>query len=179
MYLFVAIELPEDIKNYIRNIQLDFPQFVSCAQHLHLPLMFLGNVPESEIEKLVSAIKQIKFSPFNLSLSFVELSRTKSKSVNVEFKISHSSRLFGLRDSLIKSVSDQLPSFKGNYSFNPHLKLGITKNISGKNLRILQKHLSSMITVEKQFKVTNFKLFRSMTTPLGKVHQVIEAFNTP
>ena len=74
MRLFIAIEIPEDIKEYLAKIQEEIDdtlakiRFVNKNQ-IHLTLKFLGEVQPNNAEKTKDILKKIALSPFSVNLS--------------------------------------------------------------------------------------------------------------
>ena len=71
MRIFIAIELPEDIKSKIfhasetlTNKNFFRGKFVE-KKDLHLTLKFLGEIDEEKIEKIISRLKKIEITNKN------------------------------------------------------------------------------------------------------------------
>ncbi|MFH1678513.1 MAG: RNA 2',3'-cyclic phosphodiesterase, partial [Candidatus Omnitrophota bacterium] len=75
MRTFIAIELPEEIKNILGEIQDKLKQTRADVkwvqpQNIHLTLKFLGEINEDLVKKIASALNEIaqENSSFNLRL---------------------------------------------------------------------------------------------------------------
>ena len=81
MRTFIAIPLPEEVREELKRIQQEIlisqkrdlssqkqNLKVSTTKDFHLTLKFLGDVDEKEIEKIKEALSVIKFNEFELSL---------------------------------------------------------------------------------------------------------------
>jgi 2'-5' RNA ligase len=70
MRLFIAIELPEEVRKMLAGLRRDMAglRWVPREQ-LHLTLLFLGEVGEGELEMLYRALGQIRFAPFSLKFT--------------------------------------------------------------------------------------------------------------
>ena len=71
MRLFVAIDLPEELKEYFSQVQNQIGEDsaqLSYVQkeNLHITLKFLGEVKEENIKKIKEILGNIKFRPFSL-----------------------------------------------------------------------------------------------------------------
>ena len=70
MRTFIAIELPETIKEYLKEIQKELTGIkASFVKDFHLTLKFLGEVSEDKIEKIEEKLKEVNFEPFKVTLS--------------------------------------------------------------------------------------------------------------
>lgn len=67
MRLFIAIELPDDIKKSLAKLRVDIPGARWVAQdQIHLTLAFLGEVAETSLALLSNKLSQIQASEFKL-----------------------------------------------------------------------------------------------------------------
>ena len=72
MRLFIAIDLPEHVKEEIAKIQSKLPEFKGKKTeigNLHLTLKFLGEVDEKLVEKIKQKLGEIKFKKFEAEIS--------------------------------------------------------------------------------------------------------------
>lgn len=67
--LFVAIDLPEEVKRTLAGLARDLPsaRWVG-AEELHLTLRFIGEVDQSTFAAIRSALFAVRFTPFPLTL---------------------------------------------------------------------------------------------------------------
>ena len=74
MRLFIAIELPDDIKECLSAIQKKMIGQLSHEdkimpvkkERMHLTLKFLGEVQPNNIKEIKDTLKEIKLTPFSL-----------------------------------------------------------------------------------------------------------------
>lgn len=67
MRLFIAIELPEEVKRILWRLRIDIPGARWVAQEqLHLTLSFLGELEETAIQRLTGALSGIHAPGFEL-----------------------------------------------------------------------------------------------------------------
>ncbi|MHA1107518.1 MAG: RNA 2',3'-cyclic phosphodiesterase [Alphaproteobacteria bacterium] len=68
--LFVAIELPEDIRRRLASMAGGIPsaRWVS-EENLHLTLRFIGEVPEDRLDGICAALAAVGGAPFDLTVS--------------------------------------------------------------------------------------------------------------
>src|SRR3989338_4861215 len=72
MRLFVAIELPEELRDYYSKIQDKIGADLANInwvkkENIHITLKFLGEVREERIAKVKKILANIKFEPFSLA----------------------------------------------------------------------------------------------------------------
>jgi len=71
MRVFVAVEIREEgVLEAIRGVQneLELGARPVAAENMHFTLQFLGEVSEGRISRVVSALKSVTFSPFELAV---------------------------------------------------------------------------------------------------------------
>ena len=69
MRLFIAIDLPADIKEYVKSLQQTLPDGgLSKTRDFHLTLKFLGECDEKKQTRIESALEKIPFAPFEARL---------------------------------------------------------------------------------------------------------------
>src|SRR5512147_938742 len=80
--VFVALELPEEIRNRLSEVQ---NQLRGCSARLtfvdpaliHITLKFIGEVPEKEIPRLCDALRSVAFRPFPVTIGAVTVNNPK------------------------------------------------------------------------------------------------------
>ncbi|MBU4284575.1 MAG: RNA 2',3'-cyclic phosphodiesterase, partial [Nanoarchaeota archaeon] len=72
MRVFIAIEMPEEIKKILLDAQKQInteKAKVRPAKAFHLTLKFLGEVEEKKAEEIKSALNEISFKQFKTALT--------------------------------------------------------------------------------------------------------------
>lgn len=170
MRLFIAIEIPLEIKNGVLKItqKLKLIKGVRIVkqENIHLTLYFLGDI--RNIQAVVKKLKTIKFSTFevvvegagffpnNNNIKVAWLGIKKNKNLEDLRKKIHS--LFGSKEKYV-----------------PHLTVARIGFISEYD----KQKLKEIMAIERNsmtFKVDKFRLYSSELTPLGPVHRVVESF---
>ena len=170
MRLFIAIELPEDIKNYLRQIQQQLPEVrMSKAKDFHLTLKFLGEIDETMAENIKRELEKISFEKFSLTLSDIGVFPNERNVRVVWTGLKECKELIKLQ----KAVEAALRSFgfKSDKRFHPHLTLARIKHVDDKKL--FMEKLKTIKTQGKTFPVKSFCLFRSILTPECPVYEVL------
>jgi len=177
MRAFIAIEMPEEIKEILLEAQEQInteKAKIRPAKAFHLTLKFLGEVEEKKIEEIKSALKEIKFKKFNTSLTnigvfpdenyirvvWVGLDDSESKITNLQKEIDSEIELLG---------------FKKDTRFHPHLTLARVKFVEDKERFI--KNLKEIKIKKESFQITEFKLIKSVLTPEGPIYEDLASFS--
>ena len=75
MRLFIAIELPEEIRRSLVRVQNSLRPVVAAkwvrVEQLHLTLKFLGETPDAELPGLIEELNRVRFDAFELSTAGV------------------------------------------------------------------------------------------------------------
>ena len=178
MRLFIAIEIPKEIKLYLVKIQeyigndMAKVKWVNKEQ-MHLTLKFLGEVQPNILEDIKEELKKIKFRPFTVYLNSIGVFPGENYIRVVWVGLKPEDKIIGLQrevDGNLKKV------FKKEKDYNPHLTLGRVKFVYYKN-KFLSK-LKETTVENKKFDVNNFKLIKSTLTEKGPVYEEVEIFDS-
>ncbi|MBR2520661.1 MAG: RNA 2',3'-cyclic phosphodiesterase [Oscillospiraceae bacterium] len=126
MRLFIAIELPADVKDQTERAAGDLKQRVEAGrfpgkQNYHITLAFLGEVPRQRLDSVKSAMDSCRAEPFTLTLGGLGRFRRREGDV-VWRKVEAPDALFSLQKDLSDSLIQrgfELESRK----FTPHITL--------------------------------------------------------
>ncbi len=179
--LFVAIKIKpqsnfldifDELKKGLMHEKIKWVE----VNNLHLTLKFFGEIQESKITEIVSALKLgiEKQDKFSLQISTLGI-----------FGSSYSPKLIwaGLQNinpllQLVSSMNIELEKidfFQGRQNFVPHLTLGRIKKLSDKNLfrDIISDYKEEYF---QEVLVTEVCLFESTLTRDGSIYTIIEKF---
>lgn len=167
--LFVAIDLPEEARSAIRDLQRPIPggKWVDMAQ-FHLTLRFIGDADESLFARIRDELAGIASPSFSLSLRGVGCFPPKRDPRVLWVGIDRSEGLLGLRNlveaSLVRSGLE--PEER---SFSPHITIA---RLRGVKLAALSPFLRDHERFSVQpFPVSEFILYSSTLTPRGAIHR--------
>lgn len=171
MRVFIAIDMPGDVKKYLKEIQKQLGNAkLKLVDEFHLTLKFLGEVPENKVKEIESLLKEIKFEKFKTKLTNIGVFPSESY-VRVVW--------VGLEDYDIKiiqrNIDDKLQNmFPRNKKFSAHVTLARVKFVDDK-----KKFIENMKNIEiekKEFEVSEFKLKKSTLTKQGPIYEDLEVF---
>lgn len=174
MRLFIAIELPKEVKDYLFTIKDNFKSLAkvnwTAKKNLHLTLKFLGEVDDKLISEIISLLKQVKFKEFELetdNLGFFPKNYIKVIWVGVN----NFNKVIELQQDIDEILSKYFGKEK---EFSCHITLGRVKLIQNKK-EFLER--ANKLSLQKmKFKVNSFSLFKSELSKDGPQYSIIETF---
>ncbi len=176
MRLFIAIEIPEDIKEYLVKMQQNIDaaknkiRFVN-KDHIHLTLKFLGEVQPNKLDDIKNNLKEIDFKPFSVVLDNIGVFPSESCIRVVWVGLKPEEQVLELQ----KNIDENLKKlFKKEKGYKPHLTIARVKYVEDKKQFI--DELKKIKVENKKIDVPNFRLIKSTLTPKGHVYEDLEVF---
>ncbi len=120
MRLFLAINLPDEIKKKLSELQKELPEDglrKVLPENIHLTLRFLGNVSDMELPKIIRPLNTLSFEPFTMKIKGVGVFPNQDY-IRAVWTGCESTELF----SLEKQISTILKG-KEDQEFSPHITL--------------------------------------------------------
>jgi|TARA_B100001964_G_scaffold245071_1_gene329674 2'-5' RNA ligase len=176
MRLFIAIKIPEDIKEYISELQKQIDTAnnkISLVNkdNIHLTLKFLGEVQPNDIETIKESLNNVKFKSFSVHLNDVDVFPNENYIRVIWIGLEPEENILELQ----KNIDESLKSlFRKEKDFKPHLTLARVKYIEDKNNFI--NKLKNIKIENKKIDISNFRLVKSTLTPEGPVYEDLEVF---
>lgn len=171
MRAFIAIDLTEEIRNYLKEVQSRISNGkLSLAKDFHLTLQFLGEVEEEKIPQIKKTLNQIKFKKFKINLSKMGVFPSENYIRVVWVGLTPEEEVTRLQ----KEIDESLKEFPGDFKFHPHITLARVKFIENKK-EFLDK-LKNIKIKQIEFEVNEFKLKRSTLTPEGPIYEDLGIF---
>ena len=174
MRLFIAIELPADLKMALGRLRMDIPgaRWVPMEQ-IHLTLAFLGEVDETTVERLTGKLAKIHAPGFKLCLSgtgcFPNRHRPRVLWVGLEPEPRLNDLVASVRSAVLACGIPQ-----EERPFSPHITLARLKLSPPRDFdAFLDQHQKQKLP---PFTVREFTLFQSRLTPQGAVHIPVRNF---
>jgi 2'-5' RNA ligase len=168
MRTFIAIEIPEEIKEEIVKIQNQLSEFngkKTKFENLHLTLKFLGEINEEEIEEIKKRLKKIKLNSFEAEINSMGVFSDRIVWLNVKNC-----------EELQKEIDEKLLGFfEKEKRFMGHLTIARVKYIQNK--KEFLEEIKKIKISEMKFEVKNFNLKKSTLTEKEPVYEDIEVYN--
>ncbi len=175
MRLFVAIDLPKEIKDYVYELQgsLRNPKFAKLIfvskKNLHLTLKFLGELREEQLELLKGKLKKIKFTSFKLHLTTFGFYPDKNVPEVLWIGIVPQ-EYFKL---LQQQIDEETLDF-GDLKLGCHLTF-----LRIKSLKDRKKFFAKLDAIQLksfEFEVTSFSLYKSKLSKDGPTYLPLETY---
>ena len=177
MRLFIAIEIPKNVKDYLGNIQKNIMDDsinkirLVNLDHIHLTLKFLGEVQPDSLETIKKELKKIKFNKFSVQLDNIGVFPDEDYIRVVWIGLKPENVILDLQKNIDEVLSKLFKKEKG---FKSHLTLTRVKYIGNKENFI--NKLKNIKIENKRFEVSNFKLIKSTLTGKGPVYEDVGIF---
>lgn len=170
MRTFIAIDVPEEISKYLKQLQKEINERASLPKTFHLTLKFLGEVRHIEAEKIKEELSKIKFKPFKLKLNKIGFfpDERNIRVVWVGFKDNRD--LIDLQNQVNKATQD----YKEDHPFSPHLTLARIKFV--RDRKAFLESLKKIQVKDLEFTVNKFKLIKSELTPEYPIYTTLAEF---
>lgn len=177
---FIALDLPRDVINHIKEIQrlikkknLFIGKFTE-PENLHITLKFLGEIDKDKIKKVKEKLKKIKFKDFEAQLREVSAFSSKYNSyVKVIWIKLIGKEVFSLQKQIDNELKDL---FKPEFRFMSHITVARVRKTFDK--KILIEYLKKIKPKKIKFKVNKIFLKKSILSPEGPTYKDIEKYNS-
>lgn len=173
MRLFIAIELPNGLKNELKSIQEPAEGIRwQAAEQLHITLKFLGDTTADRVKDLKQRLSNIQSPSFSISVKGLGKFPKKGNPKVIWAGVSKPKKLLHLQEKVEKACL-KLGFEKGRRRFIPHITLGrVNKEGEVEAYRVLRE----TFTYPEKIIVNHFTLFESHLSPEGARHKVLERY---
>ncbi|WP_412463298.1 RNA 2',3'-cyclic phosphodiesterase [Halobacteriovorax sp. RT-2-6] len=165
MRVFVAIDLPKDIKEHIDQISFAHQYFNRYpAANLHLTLKYIGEVSDALLAQINKLMVTIKFSPFPLTFQSLGYFHPHRRGTPLWIGVEHNPQLEKLQTQIEQKLQT-LDLKLDNMKYTPHLTIGrMDKGIGEEEIR---SFLKTVQIHDFNILVNEFTLFHSHSTKNG------------
>jgi len=174
MRLFVALDLPKEIKNYLFDIQKEVKEAkISwvAKKNLHISLKFIGEVDKSKLSDIIKLLEKIKSNKIELKLGNLGFFPSKKNPNVIWVSIKPEDLVIELQQ---KVDSTLLGLFSGEQKFQSHITIGKVKSI--RRDKDFQRSIDNIEIKPLVFIIDSFKLMKSelkRSSPIyDEVHNV-------
>lgn len=172
---FIAVELPESMKELIESIQqeMDVKGLKLVKPELvHLTLKFLGDIPESKVEPISTALSEIHCTPFNARVAGVGVFPNPSY-IKVVWLGAQGE--FDLLHSEVERVLKEFRFKKDKGKFTAHATLARVKFLDESSKSHMARVLAELQDVDLgEFPVRTITLKKSTLTPKGPIYETLK-----
>ncbi len=176
MRLFVALDLPQNVKDCIYELQrkLKTPaakvSWVS-KKHFHFTLKFLGEVDEKKVKDLVSRLSRIRKRAVKARLSKIGFFPDDGHIRVVWLGVEPEGELNGIAQDVDAELLDMFP---GEQSFSAHITLGRVKSLRSKDGFLKKVRAVGIEPIEFEF--SWIKLYNSVQKGSMYEHVCLKEF---
>jgi 2'-5' RNA ligase len=168
MRLFVALDFNEH-HDYLSELQGVFTPTVraSFPRSFHLTLIFLGEVPESQLDQTKESLENTDFQSFRLRLGSMGVFPSAQSPRVLWVGVQPVEQITALQKQVEGSLAGMFPP---DPRFHPHVTLARVRYV--KDREALKKALSHLVE-PKEIDVSSFELIKSVLTPQGPLYETI------
>jgi len=184
--LFVAIPMPETVRNEITGVQQELQRLVSRdavrwtkPEQFHLTLRFLGDVPVERVPALQEAIHAVCAGEPALSLRAQGVGffpNARSPRVIWAGVNDNAGRLVDLQKK-IEAAVEPFAEKPGTDKFAGHVTIGRVKLLKRPEIEKLAAHAQAIKDrLFGEWMATEIEIIQSRLTPVGAQHSLLVAF---
>ena len=176
--LFIAINLPEIIKNNLSSFQTKYPELPARwtkKQNLHITLIFLGYINEDEIPEILKTTEEVakKHNAFSLVLNRICYGPPK-KTPRMVWAVGESSKELGrLKKDLENSLSD-VSLKKETRPHSIHITLARLNQWQFKQIELEERPQIEQ-DVNLDFKVNSIEIMQSHLKRTGAEYLMLQS----
>jgi len=179
--LFIAIELPSNIIDGLRNVQEELkdksnkPSWAK-PENIHLTLKFLGDIETNKIDSMVNILEGIAGKSFSFEISVKGVGTFPAAGTPrvIWVGIEENKDMLQLYNNIEEGLAT-LGFEKERRDFKPHLTLGRIKFLNDR--AGLKRGLEKVAGLNlARFAVAGFALFKSTLTPEGAIHTRLKEY---
>lgn len=175
--VFIAINLPEDIKKKLTGYKERWPELPIRwikQDNIHITLVFLGYIADEELINICSAVKEAasKHSSFSINLFKICYGPTDKKPPRMVWVIGEKSEEFAsLKNDLDKSLA-----ILEKRQFSPHITLGRIKQFEWRRIEPEERpEINEDISLN--FEVESIEIMESVLKRGGPEYTVVESLS--
>ncbi len=174
MRTFIAVDLPQEVKDELANAQKQLSAAaakMSMAHDFHLTLKFLDEITPAKMEVVKSYLNNVRFKSFSAAVAGIGVFPSENYVRVVWAGIEPEDDVAKLQ----KLVNDALEKeFKKEKGFKPHLTLARVKFVSDKEL--FKQQLQQIKLKRIKFEVKEFRLKKSTLSREGAVYEDLAVY---
>jgi 2'-5' RNA ligase len=172
--LFVALELPDDVKQRIAPLAAGLPDARWVApESLHITLRFIGEVDEEAAEDIDAALGTVHSSPLEIALSGVGAWESKGRVRAVWSKVTAGDGL-GLLQGRVESSLKRVGFEPEGRKFTPHVTIARLKGVPARIVAPYLEHYGDFRA--GPFTADHFTLFRSRMGHGGSHYEALARY---
>jgi 2'-5' RNA ligase len=170
--IFIAINLPENIKDELIGYKVDLPAKWTKRNNLHITMSFLGNVSDEELFEVCQSVKEIAFRHDSFNIGFTNIVYNPSNnSPKMIWAVGEKTKEF---ISLKKDIDDVLGNSE-NKGFNPHVTLARIRKWDWQRIEPEERPEIEQ-NIDLSFSVKSIEVMESFLKKGGPEYVMIESY---
>ena len=141
--------------------------------HMHITLLYLGNIRETIIDEVVQRLNNITQQPFEFRISATGCFRDKKRPKLIYAAVSEKTGLMKLQEK-IEQQAGRFREKPDNRAYVPHITLARIKRTKGK---INPEEILSEKFEPLNVSVDSFYLYESLLSKDGAIYKKLNRFN--
>ncbi len=175
MRLFIGVDLPKEVKDYLYLTQKGIGSSYAKIKwvekkNLHLTIKFLGEAKEDDVKSAKEKLKNIKLRKFKARLNSLGFYPNEVK-INVLWVGTNNEEKIKELQMLVDSETMNL----GDIKLGSHITLGRVKFI--KNKHEFKEKIKNIKVQDLEFNINEFCLFESKLTKDGPIYRILEVYS--
>src|SRR5437867_125274 len=178
MRVFIAVELPDDVRRGLKEIQRDLRSLHESArwvspESIHITLKFLGEVPNKRVDNIHEALAGLSWKPFLIKVQGIGFF-PGTRSPRVIWAGMEAPTMSGLAEELDARM-DRIGFEKERRAFRPHITLARARDtrMDSSLVKAAAKYADHPFG---SFKVDRVSLFQSTLKPTGAVYNKLKEY---
>jgi len=181
--IFIAINLPEDIKKRLSDYQKNWPE-LPCRwtkkENLHITMIFLGYLNDEELLEVIKLVKEVvsQNQSFSINLNKILYGPPNKPPRMVWVEGKKSQELANLQKDLENALASSEASTKENSGeirpYSPHITLGRIKTWEFRQIELEERpEISEEISLI--FPVESIEIMESQLKRTGPEYTILES----
>lgn len=176
MRIFIEIDLPQEIKDYLFQLQKQIGDKSAkirwvAKKYLHLNLKFIGEISEEQLYDVKKKLEKVEFNKFKVSLDKIGFFPANDYIRVIWIGLKPEQDVIRLQQKIDGNL---IGLFPGDQRFQAHLTLGRVKFVKNKNDFVEKFNKIEVNPIE--FEIDEFKLMKSTLTKDGPIYEVLEVY---
>lgn len=184
MRAFIAIELPDEPRRHLQDVQKSIALLgdlagkltLEPAEKLHLTLKFLGEVSPPQATELIASLHKLAIAPMTLHGDRLDCFPPRGPIRVVTASLAGDIQALGGMVSHIEQRCQDAGFEPERRPYRPHITLARARNGAAAALRQLLAAASQSAWPGPEFSVSRFVLLQSILKHTGSEYRVVESF---
>ncbi len=180
--VFVAINFSPDVKDFLFSHSKKWPELPAKwtnLDNIHITLVFLGNLDDSEIGQVCMAVKEVAKQHNTFTLNFNKISYGPIGKIPprmVWAGVEKSRELSSLKNDLEEFLLEKINLKKDTKKFSPHITLA---RINSFEWRVIEPEERPEVNenIDLRLSVESIEVMESVLKKTGPEYSVIESFS--